>query len=48
MLTAEMLAPVITAVNDNIAVVIPAGIGVFATLRALTVGLGLFKSLLHS
>lgn len=47
MLTAEMLEPVVEAINANIAIVIPAGIGIFATLRALSVGLGLFKSLLH-
>ena len=47
MLTAEMLAPVLTAINDNIAIVVPAGIGVFAVVAALRTGISLFKGLIR-
>lgn len=46
-LTAEMLQPIATAVTDNLAVVIPVGLGVFGIIAALRIGINVFRSLLH-
>lgn len=44
MLTAEMFAPIVTAITDNIEVAVPAGLGIFAIIAALNIGIRVFKS----
>lgn len=47
MLTADMFAPVIKAVTDNIGIAITAGMGVFGLIAAIKAGINMFKSLIQ-
>lgn len=43
MLTAEMFTPIVTSITENIAVAVPAGLGIFAIIAALNIGIRVFK-----
>jgi len=45
MFTAPMFADVTTALTDELAIIIPAGIAVFAVLFGIRKGLSVFRSL---
>lgn len=43
-ITAAMIAPVTTAINSGLGVLVPIGIGIFATF----VGIGLIKRIIYT